>query len=251
MKKDQVEIGGLYTAKVSDKLVTVRIDSPNSHGGWNATNTATGKCIRIKSAQRLRGRAREAAKVGEHDDTEHCELCERPVELVYMEHPLCARHWSLLSGDDENAARQVAQQLGVMYPPQQRSEQSRPATENETPAEARAPRSELTLEEAEKLAKVRAARAKTTTAADPKPRRVSALDAAAEVLKAEGKPMRAKDLIEVMAAKGLWSSLNGRTPEATLYAAMIREIRRAVETGTVSRFRKTDRGQFEYNEHHA
>ena len=48
MKKDQVKVGGLYHAKVSDKLVTVRIDGSNTHGGWNATNTATGKRIRIK-----------------------------------------------------------------------------------------------------------------------------------------------------------------------------------------------------------
>ncbi len=53
MKKDEVKVGGMYVAKVSDKLVAVRIDSTHSKGGWNATNTATGKRIRIKSAQRL------------------------------------------------------------------------------------------------------------------------------------------------------------------------------------------------------
>ena len=54
MKKDEIKIGQCYEAKVSDRVVSVRIDSANSHGGWNATNTATGKRIRIKSAQRLR-----------------------------------------------------------------------------------------------------------------------------------------------------------------------------------------------------
>ena len=62
MKKNEVKIGRLYVAKVSDKLVTVRIGSTHSGGGWNATNTATGKRIRIKSAQRLRGRAKGAGK---------------------------------------------------------------------------------------------------------------------------------------------------------------------------------------------
>ena len=37
MKKDEVKVGGTYVAKVSDKLVTVRIDSAHSKGGWNAT----------------------------------------------------------------------------------------------------------------------------------------------------------------------------------------------------------------------
>ena len=62
MKKNEVKIGGCYIAKVSNKLAPVRIDSTNTHGGWNATNTRTGKRIRIKSAQRLRGAAKDAAK---------------------------------------------------------------------------------------------------------------------------------------------------------------------------------------------
>ena len=37
MKKNDVKVGGLYTAKVSDRVVTVRIDSRHSKGGWNAT----------------------------------------------------------------------------------------------------------------------------------------------------------------------------------------------------------------------
>jgi hypothetical protein len=37
MKKNEVKIGDLYTAKVSDRVVPVRIDGVNSHGGWNAT----------------------------------------------------------------------------------------------------------------------------------------------------------------------------------------------------------------------
>lgn len=57
MKKDDVKIGNVYTARVTDKLVPVRIDAANRHGGWDATNLATGKKIRIKSPQRLREEA--------------------------------------------------------------------------------------------------------------------------------------------------------------------------------------------------
>jgi len=81
-------------------------------------------------------------------------------------------------------------------------------------------------------------------AAEPKPKRVSAIDAAAEVLKDAPAPMRAKELIEAMAARGLWTSPNGKTPEATLYAAMLREI---TTKGDAARFRKVERGQFEFN----
>jgi hypothetical protein len=56
VKKDEVKIGETYTAKVSDKVVPVRIDKENPRGGWDATNLVTNKQVRIKSAQRLRGR---------------------------------------------------------------------------------------------------------------------------------------------------------------------------------------------------
>lgn len=74
-----------------------------------------------------------------------------------------------------------------------------------------------------------------------KPKRVSALDAAAQVLIGASKPMRPKEMIEVMAAQGLWKSPDGKTPEATLAAAIIREI---AAKGTDARFRKHDRGVF-------
>ncbi len=77
-----------------------------------------------------------------------------------------------------------------------------------------------------------------------KPKRVSALDAAAQVLAKAERPMRAQELIAAMAEQGLWSSPAGKTPHATLYAAMIREAR---DKGTASRFRKVDRGLFEIN----
>jgi hypothetical protein len=77
-----------------------------------------------------------------------------------------------------------------------------------------------------------------------KPKRVSAIDAAAQVLAKAGKPMRAQELIAAMAEQGLWKSPAGKTPHATLYAAMMREER---DKGAASRFKKVDRGQFAFN----
>lgn len=87
--------------------------------------------------------------------------------------------------------------------------------------------------------KAKAARTK----GESKPKRVSALDAAARVLQAAGKPMRTRELIAAMAEQGLWTSPAGKTPHATLHAAMIREIK---TKGKASRFVKTDRGQFAF-----
>lgn len=94
-------------------------------------------------------------------------------------------------------------------------------------------------------ANAKAAQAKTARklAADANPKRVSALDAAATVLKKAGKPMRSQEMIAAMTEAGLWSSPNGKTPHATLYSAILREIG---TKGKEARFRKVDRGQFEY-----
>lgn len=57
MKKAEVELRGVYVAKVSGRLVMVRVDRESPYGGWDATNLATGRAVRIRSAARLRGRA--------------------------------------------------------------------------------------------------------------------------------------------------------------------------------------------------
>lgn len=53
MKKEQIQIGKRYVAKVSGREVIVRIDSESQYGGWNATNYMTGRKLRIKTAARL------------------------------------------------------------------------------------------------------------------------------------------------------------------------------------------------------
>lgn len=53
MKKAQVEIGGRYLARVSDKRVVVKLLRESPFGGWDAKNEATGREVRIKTAARL------------------------------------------------------------------------------------------------------------------------------------------------------------------------------------------------------
>jgi hypothetical protein len=80
--------------------------------------------------------------------------------------------------------------------------------------------------------------------AKPKEKRISALDAAARVLAEENRPMTCKEMVETMAAKGYWSSPGGKTPEATLYSAILREL---TTKGAQARFAKTERGKFARN----
>lgn len=104
---------------------------------------------------------------------------------------------------------------------------------------------------AEALAKLNAKPARNTKAATrskpvdrDEPKRLSALDAAAQVLaslhaKEARTGLSAPELIERMAALKLWTSPGGKTPAATLYAAITREI---AAKGTASRFARIESG---------
>src|SRR6185369_13216226 len=84
------------------------------------------------------------------------------------------------------------------------------------------------------------AKTKAKKAKEPKAKKTSALDAAVRVLEEGGQPMTCQEMIDAMRAKGYWTSPKGRTPAATLYSAVLREI---AAKGKESRFVKTERGQ--------
>jgi len=69
MTRNQIEVGKLYRAKVSGRIVHVRIARDSGfamrrgrelHQGWDAINTMTGRQIHIGSPQRLRGAISDA-----------------------------------------------------------------------------------------------------------------------------------------------------------------------------------------------
>jgi len=129
----------------------------------------------------------------------------------------------------------------------------KPAPKVEAKVEAKKPATLVDPRIAEKAKALDAAVAKLATPglkatrkeapkAEPKKaRKMGALDAAAIVLADAGKPMRSKDLIAEMAKRGLWTSPGGKTPEATLYAAILREIG---AKGTAARFARAGKGEF-------
>ncbi len=71
--------------------------------------------------------------------------------------------------------------------------------------------------------------------------KLSGLDAAAQILAKAKEPMGCKEMVKQAIGKGLWSP-GGKTPQATLYAAIIREI---AKKGKDARFKKVDRGRFQ------
>ena len=119
-------------------------------------------------------------------------------------------HWKAAKKAEKDAAKKVAAPKAA--PPKATT----PATEKKT----------------EKKAKAKA---------EPKDKKLSAIDAAVQVLGASKEPLSTKQMIEAMAAKNLWTSPGGKTPHATLYSAILREIN---EKGKDARFTKTERGRF-------
>jgi len=73
------------------------------------------------------------------------------------------------------------------------------------------------------------------------PAKSAAVSAAARVLGETGQAMTCQEMIEVMAAKGYWTSPGGATPDRTLYSAIAREITTKAKE---SRFVKSERGKF-------
>lgn len=108
--------------------------------------------------------------------------------------------------------------------------------------EAEAAEGATTTPTAKAKGKKGAAKAKAKPEKPAKPEgKLSALDAAVKVLTESGEPMTTGVMIEAMATKGYWTSPGGKTPAATLYAAILREIN---TKGDEARFTKTDRGHF-------
>ena len=88
----------------------------------------------------------------------------------------------------------------------------------------------------------------TTRATEPKKaapdrttKKMSAIDAAAKVLGEAGAAMNCQEMIKAMGEKGYWTSPGGKTPHATLYSAILRELQ---NKGNDARFQKTERGKF-------
>jgi len=210
MKKHEVKVGGEYIAKVSGKLAQVRITGESRYGGWDATNLVTKKVVRIKSAQRLRAEGGRKAAGATHVAVGG--EATNPLEAHYRTQKDVAK--------TEKAAKVAAYRKEVAEKLAQPD-----------------PKLDAAVKAAEE-----GRQAKKAKAAKPKgERKPGILTLAADVLKDAKTPMDCKAIVEKVLAKGTWQT-KGKTPAATLYSAIIREI---ATKGKEARFHKTDRGMFE------
>lgn len=288
-------------AKVSDKVVPVRLDATHPSGGWTATNMVTKKKVRIKSAQRLRGpapgrgpTAAEADTVAEaighpptnapkrpapgrtakrakaepqHDTGKHAAtggqrrgkgrvsvetradrtalakaIAELPVslghiafgrngqiyEVYFREHNGSPAVWKVKATTPIDEQGYRSDNATILYTGIDAVRNVIKNTTGKTPSAINISLSKWQQGDDAK---------KKTSA---KPKKLSLIDAAAQVLAASKDAMNCKQMVEQVMAKGLWTS-QAATPHATLYSAILREIQKK---GGDARFVKTDRGQF-------
>ncbi len=206
MKKDQVQIGQLYAAKITDKIVPVRIDAEHKDGGWTATNTQTNRKVRIKTAQKLRNKIGSTPK--DDGDTPTKRQPVKKKLSAAERKKLLAQH----KADQENA---------------------RLREEREASPEG------MTASEAAMSKSAKPKRAKKPKDAPVKDKKLSLIGAAAQVLGKNKEPMSCKDMVNEVIAAGLWTPGDGKTPHATLYSAILRDLK-----SETPRFEKVDRGQF-------
>jgi len=215
MKKSEVKVGTTHRVKVSGQITDVRITRENPRGGWDGINTATNRPVRIKSAQRLRSVAKRPAN---------------RKKIVTL-----AEYEAEAQASDERAAGQVRKDITQTVEAVRKGDLTKGVT---VPTGTK---------DAKKAAKASKATTKRDTGkrgantGQMKAKRVSLVAAAAQILAKAAEPMKTKEMVEQAVAQGLWAPGKGKTPEATLYSAIIREIR---HKGEDSRFVKIERGKF-------
>jgi hypothetical protein len=223
MKKDEVKIGGTYAAKVTGKVVPVRIDAANPHSGWDGTNMKTKKPVRIKSAQQLRGpwpkQFREQMRAVHKADQENARLAEERGK----------------SADGMTASeRAMAKSAPKAKKTAKATKQAKKAPKRDTGKRRGTSRKKAGVSKADAVNTAMQAVAKA------KKKRHSLLDLAATVLAEAGAAMTCKEMVEKVLAGGQWTT-KGKTPAATLYSAILREMQKK---GQQARFRKVERGKF-------
>jgi hypothetical protein len=124
------------------------------------------------------------------------------------------------------------------------SKSKKSTTKKSTSTKASDPNLVPLTEAMKKPAKAKGTNGKRGAKGSKPAKKLSALDAAAQVLKEKGEPMNCKAMIEAMAAKKLWTS-TAPTPHATLSSAILREMTNKKRD---SRFKKTGRGLFAFNQ---
>lgn len=257
MKKRDVVVGDLYRVSHRGKTIIVRLNRErDGNPGWAGLDIATRRPVTVAAASRIQSRcdrngkalppaARPAKPSRKAAIAQSVKAVQKGDLTKGIVVPAGDRKAS--PADRENA--RLAAERAATPDGMTASERAMSAAANagKKAGAKRGKRGGPAKGKAAKAAKAKpgkAAKAKPAKAAKAKPakgKRRGILDLAADLLSEIGKPRTPAELVTQAIQRGLWST-KGKTPAATLYAAIIREIS---AKGGRSRFRKTAANTFE------
>jgi len=240
-----VEVGAVYRASVNGKKIEVRVEREtwkgDKHTGWGGINLATNRPTVIKTGTKMTRIEEPAAPApapgspapgtpgtvapagGKRAKAPKAAAPEPAATAANV-----ANDAGSGGGGKPGGGEDPGGQLTEGKPHRQNPHQPKPSAGKNAKRNrdgARAPRTPRTPQ-APRTPRV--------------PRKPGILALAAEVLAKSKEPMTCAAIVEKVLASKQWVTA-GKTPAATLYAAIIRDIR---AKGKESRFTKTDRGLF-------
>lgn len=215
MKASEIEIGAVYRTTVGKTETNVRIDEELEDGGWVGANLKTDRTVRIKDARKLKERIEDANQEEDVSTT---------VDAVQ-------------EGNLEQGIKVPTKRVKKKL-----SKGERAALRAQSQADQENAR--LREEREDSSAGMTASEQAMVDSGGERPKKMGCLDAAAHVLKQANEPLASGQMMEQILEQGLWVTA-GRTPAATLYSAILREIQRK---GADARFVRADRGKFTLNQ---
>jgi hypothetical protein len=207
MSEKTVKLGLVFSAKVGGSYIPVRIDKALGKGRYEGVALPSGRPVKT-CADAIRGD-------GQTEEAWRAKRTPQPAP------------------DAPAPAKEAQGSAGPAATAKQKPDAKATKTAKG--------KTKVTMTKADAVNAAMTAVAVAKKARPAKQRKPGGLDAAVAVLAEAGKPMHTADMVKRMLETGLWKT-HGKTPAATIYAAIIREI--AVK-GDKSRFRKTDRGTFD------
>ena len=231
--KRKIEIGLVYSAKVGGTFLPVRIDKSLGHGRYEGAAMPGGKIVKVST---------NAVK-GDGETVEQWQARRKPKErdLPDPAPKATGKRKKIFSQAEYTVTKLIepGAKTGKPEGPQSGKDQDAVPASNVGAGAKKATKPAKDAKNA-KDAKQR----KPNSDKPAKERKPGGLDAAARVLREAGVPMNCGDIVKTALEKGYWQT-GGKTPSATIYAAILREIN---VKGANARFRKTARGHFELTE---
>jgi hypothetical protein len=217
--KRKIQIGLVYSAKVGGTFLPVRIDKSLGHGRYEGAVMPSGATVKF-STDSIKGdgetveqwQARRTPKERDLPDPAPKATGKRK-KSSQAEYAVTALIEPGADGDKKDQGTVPAGDVGAGA-----KKATKPAKDAKN-AKQRKPKADKPAKE----------------------RKPGGLDAAARVLREASTAMNCGDIVKTALEKGYWQT-GGKTPAATIYAAILREIN---VKGADARFRKTARGHFE------